>query len=79
MPITGEGIYRALLSGDIAAKCIVQNNAKKYPYEVYRSFIKWQVVGMNMIRTGNIVNNIGEKAMLFLWHQFFDRLYKIVD
>ncbi len=75
MPITGEGIYRALLSGDIAAKCIAQNNVKKYPYETYRSFIKWQIIGMNMLRVGNIINNVGERAMLFLWHQFFDRFY----
>ncbi len=76
MPITGEGIYRALLSGDIAAKCIYKNNVKGYPYEIYKNFIKWQFLGMNMLKISNIVNQIGEKAVHFLWGQFFERMYK---
>lgn len=75
MPITGEGIYRALLSGDIAAKCIVQNKVKRYPYEIFRNFMKWQIIGMNMLKISDIANQIGEKAVVFLWNKFFDRLY----
>jgi len=76
MPITGEGIYRALLSGDIAARCIAKDNIKRYPYVIYRNFIKWQILGMNMLRISDAANKISEKAVFFLWHQFFDRLYK---
>lgn len=75
MPITGEGIYRALLSGDIAARCIVQDDIKKYPYYIYKNFIKWQILGMSMLKIGDIVNKIGDKAVFFLWKKFFDRMY----
>ena len=45
-PFSGQGIYRALLSGDIAGKCIANGIPKKYPYKINQAFIKWQVIGM---------------------------------
>ena len=44
-PFSGQGIYRALLSGDIAGKCIAKGITKKYPYMINQAFIKWQVFG----------------------------------
>jgi len=75
MPITGEGIHRALLSGDIAANCIAKNKANTYPYEITRAFIKWQIIAMNLLRLGNIVNNIGEDATIFICNKVFKRIF----
>ena len=44
-PFTGQGIYRALLSGDIAGNCIAKGIPKKYPYKITQAFIKWEVMG----------------------------------
>ena len=41
---SGQGIYRALLSGDIAGKCIAEGKASRYPKLIYRAFIKWDVI-----------------------------------
>jgi flavin-dependent dehydrogenase len=43
-PPTGQGIYRALLSGDAAGKCIALNQADKYPHMINKMFIKWDVI-----------------------------------
>ena len=44
-PFTGQGIYRALLSGDLAGICIANGKTKKYPYMITQAFIKWDVMG----------------------------------
>jgi flavin-dependent dehydrogenase len=53
-PFSGQGIYRALLSGDIAGRCIAQNKLKKYPAIIRKEFMQWDVIGqvfakMNMV------------------------------
>jgi flavin-dependent dehydrogenase len=42
---SGQGIYRALLSGDIAGRCIARGYPKKYAYLINKAFIKWEVIG----------------------------------
>jgi len=71
-PLTGQGIYRALISGDIAGKCIAQNRAKKYPYIMYQKFIKWDVIGKNFVRINHILRRIGPKAVLMSSNYFYD-------
>jgi flavin-dependent dehydrogenase len=80
LPHTGEGIYRALLSGDLAAKCIVKNQINKYPYEIYRYFIKWDIIGKLVIRSSSMLENVGSEAVnaihrlyLDLWYSFFQK------
>lgn len=43
-PFTGQGNYRALLSGDLAGKCIANGKPNKYPHMINQAFIKWQVM-----------------------------------
>lgn len=74
-PLTAEGIYRALLSGEIAARCIVNNQPQKYPYEIHRKFIKWDIVGKSIIRSGNILSYIGPEASNLLYQKFLDFIY----
>ena len=49
-PITGQGIYRALLSGDIAGQCIAQRKIKKYPSLIRKAFMQWDMIGSTFIR-----------------------------
>lgn len=73
--LNGEGIYRALLSGEIAGKCLAQNCPEKYPYLINQAFIKWDVIGKTFIRTGNILKKIGVKAYLKSLKYFFEIFY----
>lgn len=44
-PFTGQGIYRALLSGELAGRCLANGIPNKYPYMVNQAFIKWEFMG----------------------------------
>jgi flavin-dependent dehydrogenase len=57
-PFTGQGIYRALLSGDIAGRCIGMKNIKKYPSLIRKEFMKWDVVGSTFIRMNQVFQRI---------------------
>jgi flavin-dependent dehydrogenase len=61
-PITGEGIYRALLSGEIAGKCIAKKCPNKYSITINKEFIIWEIIGKFFVHSGDIFKKIGEKA-----------------
>lgn len=63
-PFTAQGIYRALISGDVAGKCIANNCPKKYPYLILQKFIKWDVLGKTFIRTNYMFRKINPKLVL---------------
>ncbi|KYK21890.1 hypothetical protein AYK24_08605 [Thermoplasmatales archaeon SG8-52-4] len=63
-PFSGQGIYRALLSGDIAGKCIAKGITKKYPYLIYQAFIKWQVFGLLFYHINNRFRKINPELVL---------------
>lgn len=63
-PLTGEGIYRALISGTIAGKCLAQNYPKKYPLIITSKFIKWDKIGEIIIRKNGLLQKISPKAVL---------------
>lgn len=60
-PFTGQGIYRALLSGDIAGKCIAQHNIKKYPVVIRTEFMKWDLIGSSFIRMNKVFQRINPR------------------
>ena len=69
-PISGQGIYRALLSGEVAGKCIAHNQVNRYPYILNKMFIKWDVIyklfrPINLICT-NINPNLALKMLEYL-------------
>ena len=76
-PLSGQGIYRALLSGETAGKCIAMNHPEKYPKYMYQYFIKWDVIGKNALRVTKILNKVGEKAVLYFYHNFLDYWYML--
>ena len=74
-PLTGEGIYRALLSGELAGKCIAESRAKAYPKEIRKAFLAWDLVGNTFIKINKAFENIGEDAVFFIWHRYLDWFY----
>lgn len=76
-PFTGQGIYRALISGDIAGKCIAQNNAKKYPYMINQEFIKWDIIGKKFRYMSSVFRKINPKLVLVSLN-YFMRLHDMI-
>lgn len=69
-PFTAQGIYRALISGDVAGKCIANNCAKKYPHIIYQKFIKWELMGKAFMHTATVLKEINPKLVLMLLNNF---------
>lgn len=57
-PFSGQGIYRALMSGEIAGRCIAQKNITKYPRIIRKEFMQWDVMGSFFIRTNLLFRKI---------------------
>ena len=74
-PLTGEGIYRALLSGEIAGSVISQRNPNKYPFLVKRAFIKWDVVGKTITFVNSVARPINEDLVLKMTKYFSKNLF----
>jgi flavin-dependent dehydrogenase len=75
-PITGEGVPRAILSGEIAGKCIVSGHVHHYPSLIKRQFLKWDIAGKTCLTAGNILQRIGRNAYETSLNSFF-RLFFI--
>ncbi len=72
-PLTGEGIYRALLSGNIAGKCIAKNKVNSYPRIITREFIKWDIICRTYFFTFEVLRNINKNLVLYLVGKFLDK------
>jgi len=71
-PFTGQGIYRALISGDVAGRCIARGYPKKYPHIMNQKFIKWDLIGKIFIRANYIFRRINPKLVLASLNYFTD-------
>ncbi len=63
-PYTGQGIYRALLSGDVAGTCIAKGKANKYPRIINQMFLKWDLIGKSIILFNKGLTKINPKLVL---------------
>ena len=63
-PLSGQGIYRALMSGDIAGRCIAQRKLKKYPSIIRKEFIQWDLIGSTFIRMNLVFRKINPELFL---------------
>jgi flavin-dependent dehydrogenase len=63
-PPSGQGIYRALLSGDIAGRCIAHNQVNRYSHMINAMFIKWDVIGKVLTSANLISRNINPNLVL---------------
>jgi flavin-dependent dehydrogenase len=71
-PFSGQGIYRALMSGEIAGRCIAQNNIQKYPRIIRKEFTQWDMMGWLFIRMNLVFRKIN--PVLFYYSlNFFAR------
>jgi len=74
--LSGEGTYRALISGTVAGRCLAGNYPKKYPFLITRKFIKWDTIGGIVIRKNSILEKIGPKAVLTFLNYLMMNIYK---
>jgi len=74
-PLTGEGIYRALYSGELAGRCIANGYPKNYPKEINKNFLKWDIIGKTFIKINKTLEHIGEDTVFLLWHLYLDWWY----
>ena len=63
-PLSGQGIYRALLSGETAGKCIVENKINLYPKRIKKLFYKWNIIGCNCIYLNSFLYHINPSLVL---------------
>ncbi len=71
-PLLGEGIYRALLSGDAAGYCLAAQHPERYPKIMYEKFIGWEIFGKTFLRLAYIMNKISYRSLLAMYRLYFD-------
>lgn len=75
-PLSGQGIYRALLSGDAAGACLARRRPQRYPSLMRQQFMKWDSIGLFSIRATLALRNVYPgfylDAMNFLAHRGTD-------
>ncbi|MBS3801652.1 MAG: NAD(P)/FAD-dependent oxidoreductase [Candidatus Thermoplasmatota archaeon] len=70
LPMNGQGIYRALLSGDIAGKYVVHRDLKGYAHEIIREFGRMDVIGKLLLRWNSFVYHINPNLVLASWNKY---------
>ena len=63
-PFSGQGIYRALLSGDIAGRCIAQRQPQAYPRIIRKEFLKWDLIGTLFFKMNKVFKHINPELFL---------------
>lgn len=71
-PFNGSGIYRALISGEIAGKCIAEKHPNKYPHIINKEFLKWDVIGKASLYFGNTFNKINKNLALSCFNKLLN-------
>jgi flavin-dependent dehydrogenase len=57
-PLSGQGIYRALMSGEIAGRCIASGKPNTYPSLIHQEFLKWDMIGAMFIKMNLVFRKI---------------------
>lgn len=74
-PMLGEGIYRALMSGDIAGYCLASGHPEWYTKIIYQKFFGWDAVGKTFLRLLSVLNKVGKRSMFAMYHLYLDIWY----
>lgn len=61
-PLTGEGICRAILSGEAAGHCIIDKKPYKYSSIIKKLILKWDIIGVNFLKFHNLSLKVGPNA-----------------
>ena len=67
-PLDGQGIYRALMSGEAAGRHLAASNPAGYVTEMLKMFIKWDLIGKLFLRSVYATEKINKNGMLHLWN-----------
>lgn len=70
-PFNGQGIYRALLSGDIAGRCIALGKPSLYTVQIYHDFLKWDLIGKGFLLYNRSLYNLNRSLVLPSWRAFY--------
>ncbi|KYK29481.1 hypothetical protein AYK20_05260 [Thermoplasmatales archaeon SG8-52-1] len=73
-PISGQGIYRALISGDIAGKAIAMKKPKAYSYWINKIYLRWDLICKNYIQMNFLLKKINPKLIISSLNFYFDFL-----
>lgn len=71
-PLTGQGIYRALISGDQAGKFIARGNPNRYAHMMNKIFIRWDLICKTFFRINILFKKINPKLALAVLNHFLD-------
>jgi flavin-dependent dehydrogenase len=68
--LSGQGIYRALISGDVAGRCIAYKYPERYPKIMRKFFLKedWKMI--KLMRMNNILRKINPDLVLSSINRF---------
>ena len=73
--LLGEGIYRALMSGDIAGYCLGSGHPEQYTKIIYDKFIGWDIVGKLFLEVASISNKISRRALFAMYRLYLGYYY----
>jgi flavin-dependent dehydrogenase len=76
-PFNGQGIYRALISGDIAGKCIASGHPQRYKNAIYKEFMKWDIIGKGFLIYNKLLYRYGKAFVVPSWRLFYE-FYNII-
>lgn len=71
-PLSGQGIYRALISGDMAGKFLAMRNPKKYAHMMNKIFIRWDLICKTFFLPNILFKKINPKLILASLNHFLD-------
>ena len=73
-PLSGQGIYRALISGDVAGKLIATNKPKRYGHVMNKIFLRWDLICKTIIFLNFPIRKINPKLLLNLLNSYLNFL-----
>jgi flavin-dependent dehydrogenase len=73
-PLSGQGIYRALISGDVAGKLIAMKKPKKYGHVINKMFLRWDLICKTIFILNSPIRKINPKLLLSLLNYYLNFL-----
>lgn len=65
-PLTGQGIYRALISGELVGSLIAKNKAQLYPKKIIEMFGKWEIICKFFMNTSSVASHIDDRIVYWM-------------
>ena len=73
-PLSGQGNYRALISGDMAGKFLAMNKPKKYGHMMNIIFLRWDLICKSFFLPNMVFKRINSKLILAFLNFYLDFL-----